>query len=114
MNAKTGIWRIFPDACFNKLVAILLKTASVKDKNEHRLRMRTKGFQKGVFIMDIIKDETMIRKEYGDNVLAMASVPVQSWETLYAPDVALMKGTIFPSLDLPFYAADEWIGGVTR
>lgn len=65
-------------------------------------------------MMDIIREETMIRKEYGDTALAMAAVPVQSWETLYAPDVALRKGTIFPSLDLPFYAADEWIGGVTR
>ena len=62
--------------------------------------------------MDIILEETMIQKEYG--AYAMASVPPQIWETSYAPDVALMKGTIFPSLDFPFYMADEWIGGVTR
>ena len=65
-------------------------------------------------MMDIIRDETMIRKEYGAHVLAIATVLPQTWETLYAPDVALMKGTVFPSLNLPFYAADEWIGGVTR
>ncbi len=34
--------------------------------------------------------------------LAMAYVPFQSWEDTYAENVALAKGTIFPSLDLPF------------
>ncbi|MDL2225232.1 spore coat associated protein CotJA [Eubacteriales bacterium OttesenSCG-928-M02] len=28
----------------------------------------------------------------------------QGWETPYQPDMALTKGTIFPSLDLPFRA----------
>ena len=34
--------------------------------------------------------------------LAMAYVPIQPWETPYEPDVALRRGTIFPSLDYPF------------
>lgn len=34
--------------------------------------------------------------------LAMAYVPYQNWEETYAENVALAKGTIFPSLDLPF------------
>lgn len=33
--------------------------------------------------------------------LAMGFVPRQTWETPYAPDVALSRGTIFPALDLP-------------
>ena len=36
--------------------------------------------------------------------LAIASVPVQSWEIPYEPDRALKEGTIFPSLNLPFFA----------
>lgn len=34
--------------------------------------------------------------------LAMGFVPYQSWETPYETDVALQRGTIFPSLDKPF------------
>lgn len=34
--------------------------------------------------------------------IAMAYVPYQSWEETYSENVALEKGTIFPSLDLPF------------
>lgn len=34
--------------------------------------------------------------------LGMAFVPRQAWETPYAFDVALKRGTIFPSLDKPF------------
>ena len=37
-----------------------------------------------------------------DTPLAMAYVPYQSWEETYAENTALAKGTIFPSLDLPF------------
>lgn len=40
--------------------------------------------------------------------LAIATVPVQPWETPYDPQKALKQGTIFPSLDLPFYVT----GGV--
>mgnify|MGYP005778150349 FL=1 len=36
--------------------------------------------------------------------LAMAYVPSQPWDQLYEPDVALARGTLFRSLDLP------WIG----
>lgn len=34
--------------------------------------------------------------------VAMAYVPFQEWETPYEPEVALSRGTIFPSLDKPF------------
>lgn len=34
--------------------------------------------------------------------LAMGFVPYQCWETPYAVDVGLSRGTIFPSLDKPF------------
>ena len=38
-------------------------------------------------------------------VLAMVQAPVQPWETLYDPEKSLREGTVFPSLDQPFYAA---------
>lgn len=65
-------------------------------------------------MMDIIRDEKAIQRECGDLVMAMATVPIQPWETPFAPDTALMKGTIFPCLNLPFFMTDEWTGGVTR
>ena len=34
--------------------------------------------------------------------LAMAYVPMQRWKNVYANDVALNRGTLFPELDLPF------------
>lgn len=34
--------------------------------------------------------------------LAMAYVPMQQFGEMYAPDVALERGTLFPELDLPF------------
>ncbi len=34
--------------------------------------------------------------------LAMGFVPYQAWETPYEFDVALKRGSIFPSLDKPF------------
>ena len=34
--------------------------------------------------------------------LAMAYVPFQQWEKPYDMDMALSRGTIFPSLDKPF------------
>ncbi len=36
-------------------------------------------------------------------VLAMATVPMQPWETPYDPPTALRQGTVFPGLDKPFY-----------
>ena len=35
--------------------------------------------------------------------LAIAAIPMQPWETPYDGQRALKQGTIFPSLDLPFY-----------
>lgn len=35
--------------------------------------------------------------------LAIATVPMQPWEQPYDPQTALKHGTIFPSLNLPFY-----------
>lgn len=36
------------------------------------------------------------------NSLAMAYVPMQTWQNLYEPDVALARGTLFAELDKPF------------
>ncbi len=35
--------------------------------------------------------------------LAIAAIPVQCWETPYDSATGLRQGTIFPSLDLPFF-----------
>lgn len=40
-------------------------------------------------------------------VIAMAAVPAQKWETLYDWKTALETGTVFPSLDLPFFAMEK-------
>lgn len=37
--------------------------------------------------------------------LAIATIPMQPWETPYEPEKALKQGTIFPCLDKPFFAA---------
>lgn len=37
-----------------------------------------------------------------DHPLAMVYSPCQSWHEVYAPDVALSRGTMFSELDLPF------------
>lgn len=40
--------------------------------------------------------------------LAMASIPVQNWDgNLYPYEQALKTGTIFPALDLPFFATQD-------
>lgn len=39
--------------------------------------------------------------------LAIASVPMQSWGAIYDPQKALLIGTIFQDLNLPFYLAEE-------
>ena len=39
--------------------------------------------------------------------LAIATVPIQSWETLYDWDQALATGTIFPGLNKPFFVLEE-------
>ena len=41
--------------------------------------------------------------------LAMAYVPWQKWEMPYEPEVGFRRGTIFPSLDLPFIG-EEAVG----
>jgi hypothetical protein len=40
--------------------------------------------------------------------IGMCYVPFQQWETPFAENVALEKGTIFPSLDLPFMGREEY------
>ena len=32
----------------------------------------------------------------------MTYTPMQQWKTTYPQDTALMRGTLFPELDLPF------------
>ena len=39
--------------------------------------------------------------------LAMSYTPMQPWEPLYNDANALLRGTVFPALDLPFEAAEE-------
>lgn len=43
--------------------------------------------------------------------LAIATVPMQPWETPYDPQKALKQGAIFPSLDLPFYVTGGGTNG---
>lgn len=38
--------------------------------------------------------------------LAIASIPCQTWNTVYEFPEALKNGTIFPELNLPFFATD--------
>ncbi len=42
--------------------------------------------------------------------LGIATVPMQPWEETYDAHKALLSGTIFPSLDLPFFVT----GGETN
>lgn len=44
--------------------------------------------------------------------LAASYVPMQELETVYSPEEALTRGTLFPSLDLPFRGTT--IGGCRR
>lgn len=43
--------------------------------------------------------------------LAIATVPMQPWETPYDSEKALKQGTIFPCLDLPFFVTGGGING---
>lgn len=36
-------------------------------------------------------------------MVAMATVPMQMWETPYKPSVSLRQGTVFPCLDKPLF-----------
>ena len=38
----------------------------------------------------------------GSLPIAMTYTPMQQWKTTYPQDTALMRGTLFPELDLPF------------
>lgn len=49
------------------------------------------------------KDELPAPSPETGLVIAMATVPMQIWETPYQPQVSLRQGTIFPSLDKPFF-----------
>lgn len=43
-----------------------------------------------------------------DNMpLAMAYVPMQKWQCIYEDSKAIMRGTIFEELDLPFKGAGK-------
>lgn len=44
-------------------------------------------------------------------VVAMATIPMQLWETPYDPATGLRQGTIFPCLDKPFYVTGGGIYG---
>lgn len=44
-----------------------------------------------------------------DTPLAMAYVPFQMWEKPYEADVALSRGTIFPSIDKPFNGSRQYL-----
>lgn len=44
-------------------------------------------------------------------VLAITAVPMQPWETPYDPEKGLKQGTVFPSLDLPFYVTGGGVNG---
>ena len=37
--------------------------------------------------------------------LAIASVPMQTWQDTYRPETAFTNGTIFPELNLPYIIA---------
>lgn len=39
--------------------------------------------------------------------LAIASVLIQPWEQPYEPGEGLARGTIFPCLDMPFFAGGK-------
>ena len=49
-----------------------------------------------------------------DTPLAMAYVPYQTWKTPYETDVALLRGTIFRSLDKPFIGEEAVKNGDTK
>lgn len=42
-----------------------------------------------------------------DKHLAITTVPMQTWGALYEEEEALLIGTIFKDLDLPFFAAEK-------
>lgn len=53
---------------------------------------------KGKFFMD----NFVISPFPAETPIGMAYVPFQQWETPYDERMAISRGTVFPSLDLPF------------
>jgi hypothetical protein len=43
--------------------------------------------------------------------IGMAYVPVQKWQNIYKAEAALMKGTVFPELYLPFLGKEALMNG---
>lgn len=41
--------------------------------------------------------------------LAITSVPVQQWTSVYPTEEALCQGTVFPELNLPFFAGENTV-----
>ena len=64
--------------------------------------------------MDVIKElqnsRFFVRPLPKQTAKAMAYVPYQNAGALYAPEQALVKGTLFPELDKPFVPTG-WKGG---
>ena len=56
------------------------------------------------------------RKSWGlkDYPLAMVYSPIQCFKDVYDIDTALMQGTVFAELDLPFMGASVGKGGCCR
>ena len=46
--------------------------------------------------------EPPMQEEACPCMLAISSIPMQTFGETYPPEVALCKGTIFPELDLPY------------
>ena len=51
---------------------------------------------------EIERSQYFCEKKLRDLPIAMAYVPIQQWQQIYEPDVALERGTAFAELDLPF------------
>lgn len=57
---------------------------------------------------------TLMTKFPEQTPLAMAYVPYQQWEEPYGEMIAIERGTIFPSLDLPFIGEEAVPSGRKR
>jgi hypothetical protein len=53
-------------------------------------------------------------KLLGSLPIAMTYTPMQQWKTTYSAQEALMRGTVFPELDLPFEGITVRRGGTRR
>ena len=68
-------------------------------------------FMKGALSMNLCVCNEKLPSPGPGLQLAIASVPMQPWETPYDGKKALKQGTIFPCLDLPFFAAGGVLNG---